>query len=106
VNAKAEIKSLCQQIVDNFQPEKVVLFGSYAYGTPNEDSDIDLLVIMPYTGNELDQMVTVRRRLKSTFPVDVLVKTSAQLKERIEMEDFFIKEIIEKGTILYETRNA
>jgi uncharacterized protein len=106
VNAKAEIKSLCQQIVDNFQPEKVVLFGSYAYGTPNEDSDIDLLVIMPYAGNELDQMVTVRRRLKSTFPLDVLVKTSAQLKERIEMEDFFIKEIIEKGTILYETRNA
>jgi uncharacterized protein len=106
VNVKAEIKSLCQQIVDNFQPEKVVLFGSYAYGTPNEDSDIDLLVIMPYNGNELDQMVTVRRRLKSTFPVDVLVKTSAQLKERIEMEDFFIKEIIEKGTILYETRNA
>jgi uncharacterized protein len=106
VNVKAEIKSLCQQIVDNFQPEKVVLFGSYAYGTPTEDSDIDLLVIMPYTGNELDQMVTVRRRLKSTFPLDVLVKTSAQLKERIEMEDFFIKEIIEKGTILYETRNA
>jgi uncharacterized protein len=106
VNAKAEIKRLCQQIVDNFQPEKVVLFGSYAYGTPNEDSDIDLLVIMPFDGNELDQMVTVRRRLKSTFPLDVLVKTSAQLKERIEMEDFFIKEIIEKGTILYETRNA
>jgi uncharacterized protein len=102
VNVNAEIKSLCKQIVDNFQPEKVVLFGSHAYGTPTEDSDIDLLVVMPYTGNELEQMVKVRRRLKSKYPLDVLVKTPAQLQIRNEMGDFFIKEIIENGTILYE----
>jgi uncharacterized protein len=106
VSVNAEIKSVCKQIVDNFQPEKVVLFGSYAYGTPTEDSDIDLLVVMPYTGNELEQMVKVRRRLKSKYPLDVLVKTAAQLKARNELGDFFIQEILEKGKILYETKNA
>ena len=102
----AQIKDLCRQIVENFNPQKVILFGSYAYGKPNADSDVDLLVVMPYEGNELEQMVKVRRRLKSTFPLDVLVKTPAQLKTRSEMDDFFIKEIIEKGKVLYEAENA
>ena len=101
----AQIKNLCRQIVEGFNPQKIILFGSYAYGKPNADSDIDLLVVMPYEGNELEQMVKVRRRLKSTFPLDVLVKTPAQLKERSEMGDFFIREIIEKGKILYEAEN-
>jgi len=102
----AQIKNLCRQIVENFNPQKIILFGSYAYGKPTADSDVDLLVVMPYEGNELDQMVKVRRQLKSEFPLDVLVKTPAQLKERSEMGDFFIKEIIEKGKILYEAENA
>ena len=101
----AQIKNLCRQIVEGFNPQKIILFGSYAYGKPNADSDIDLLVVMVYEGNELEQMVKVRRRLKSTFPLDVLVKTPAQLKERSEMGDFFIREIIEKGKILYEAEN-
>ncbi len=50
------IKKLCDEIVGGFSPQKIILFGSYANGTPNEDSDIDLLVIMPYEGNELDKM--------------------------------------------------
>ena len=102
----AQIKNLCRQIVEGFNPQKIILFGSYAYGKSNADSDIDLLVVMPYEGNELEQMVKVRRRLKSTFPLDVLVKTPAQLKERSEMGDFFIREIIEKGKILYEAENG
>lgn len=106
MNINAQIKSLCRQIVENFNPQKIILFGSYAYGKPNENSDVDLLVVMPYEGNELEQMVKVRRRLKSSFPLDVLVKTPAQLKERSEMGDFFIIEIIEKGKILYEAENA
>ncbi len=104
INAK--IKDLCRQIVENFQPEKIILFGSYAYGKPTEDSDVDLLVVMPYEGNELEQMAKVRRRIKSVFPLDVFVKTSAQVKERYEMDDYFIKEIIEKGKVLYENGNG
>lgn len=102
----AEIKDLCRQIVKNFQPQKVILFGSYAYGKPNADSDVDLLVVMNYQGNELQKMVEVRRRIKSSFPLDVLVKTPKQIKQRVEMGDFFIREIIEKGEVLYEANNA
>lgn len=96
------IASLCQRIVDRFRPQKVILFGSYAYGNPTADSDIDLMVVMPYEGNELDKMVEVRRLLDSSMPVDVLVKTPRQIKERIEMGDFFIAEVMEKGKVLYE----
>ena len=103
INAK--IKDLCRQIVENFQPEKIILFGSYAYGKPTEDSDVDLLVVMRYEGNELEQMAKVRRQIKSIFPLDVFVKTPAQLKERYEMDDYFIKEIVERGKILYENGN-
>ena len=103
INAK--IQDLCRQIVENFHPQKVILFGSYAYGKPTEDSDVDLLVVMPYEGNELEQMAKVRRRIKSIFPLDIFVKTPAQLKERYEMDDYFIKEIIEKGKVLYENGN-
>ncbi len=106
MNINTQIENLCRQIVENFNPQRVILFGSYAYGKPTADSDIDLLVVMPYEGNELEQMVRVRRCLKSSFPLDVLVKTPAQLKERSETGDFFIKEVIEKGKILYEAGNA
>ncbi len=102
----AQIKNLCRQIVEGFNPQKIILFGSYAYGKPNADSDIDLLVVMAYEGNELEQMVKVRRLLKSAFPLDVLVKTPAQLKKRSEMGDFFIREIIEKGKVIYEAENG
>lgn len=96
------IASLCERIVDRFRPQKVILFGSYAYGNPTVDSDIDLMVVMPYEGNELDKMVEVRRQLDSSMPVDVLVKTPRQIEERIEMGDFFIAEVMKKGKVLYE----
>ena len=98
----AHIKKLCDQIVRGFSPHKIILFGSYANGTPNENSDIDLLVIMPYDGNELDKMAEVRRELSSAMPLDVLVKTPAQITKRLEMEDFFVREILENGKILYD----
>ena len=96
------IKKLCDQIILGFNPHKIILFGSYANGTPNEDSDIDLLVIMPYDGNELDKMAEVRRKLSSAMPLDVLVKTPTQIANRLEMEDFFVREIVENGKILYD----
>ena len=94
VNAK--IKDLCRQIVENFQPEKVVLFGSYAYGKPTADSDFDLLVIMPFDGRNSQKAIEIRQKIKTTIPFDLLVRTAEQVKERIEMEDFFMREITEK----------
>jgi uncharacterized protein len=104
MNVKSEIKRLSNEIVKKFHPQKVVLFGSFAYGTPNENSDIDLLVVMPYSGNELEQILKIRMSIRSPYPIDVLVKTPSQLRQRLEMGDFFIKEIIEKGQLLYESK--
>ena len=105
MDVQDHIQKLCGQIVDAFRPQKIILFGSYAYGTPTFDSDIDLLVVMPYEENELDKMAEVRRRLSSEMPLDVLVKTPKQIEERIGMQDFFVRDIMEKGRILYDAGN-
>ena len=89
INAK--IQDLCRQIVENFQPQKVILFGSYAYGKPNEDSDIDLLVVMPYEGRNSQKAIEILSKVKTPMPLDLLVRTAEQVKERIEMEDFFMQ---------------
>ena len=106
MNINAQIKSLCRQIVENFNPQKIILFGSYAYGKPNADSDVDLLVVMPFEGRNHEQVVKIRQKLKTSVPLDLLVRTSEQVRERIEMEDFFMREIAERGKVLYEADNA
>ncbi len=103
---KAEIKNLCRQIVENFNPQKIILFGSHAYGKPNADSDVDLLVVMPFEGRDSQKAIEIRRKIQTTVPLDLLVRTSEQVRARIEMEDFFMREINEKGKVLYEADNA
>lgn len=102
MDVQAHIRHLCNQIVEKFRPQKVILFGSYAYGTPTYDSDIDLLVIMPYVGSNHEQAVAIRRNLDAEMPVDLLVRSPEQVRERIEMADFFMREIIDQGKVLYE----
>jgi len=103
---KAEIKNLCRQIVENFQPQKIILFGSYAYGKPNADSDVDLLVVMTFECRSVEQAIKIRQKVYPEMPLDLLARTQEQIEERIEMGDFFITEIIERGKILYESENA
>ena len=104
INAK--IKDLCRQIVENFNPQKVILFGSHAYGKPNEDSDVDLLVVMPFECRSVEQAIKIRQRIYPEMPLDLLARTPAQIRERLDLGDFFIKDIIERGKILYESENA
>ncbi len=106
MDAQTQIKKLCKQIVDKFRPQKVILFGSYAYGTPTPDSDIDLLVVMPFEGHPHEQAVKIRRNIRSIMPLDLLVRTPDQVRERIDMEDFFMREIVNQGKVLYEKSNA
>lgn len=106
MDVQAHIKNLCKQIVDRFRPHKVILFGSYAYGVPTPDSDIDLLIVMPFDGRIHEQAVKIRRDLNSTLPIDLLVRTPDQVRERVEMEDFFMREIVEQGKVLYEADDA
>ena len=101
----AQIKNLCRQIVEGFNPQKIILFGSHAYGKPNEDSDVDLLVIMPFEGRNSQKSIEIISLVKTKLPLDLLVRTSEQVKQRIEMEDFFMQDIVSKGKVLYEADN-
>jgi uncharacterized protein len=96
------IAKLVSEIVEGFQPEKVILFGSFASGKPDRDSDIDLMVIMKTRENTLETAVNIRQSVNHTFPIDIIVRTPRQIKERLRMGDSFIKEVVEKGKVLYE----
>jgi uncharacterized protein len=101
-----EIQTFSQKIVDQFNPDRIILFGSYAYGQPNEDSDVDLLVILPFEDLPVYKAIEIRRQIKPTFPLDLLARTAEQIQQRLEMGDFFIQDIIQKGQVLYETNHT
>jgi predicted nucleotidyltransferase len=98
-----QIRDFADAIVREFKPEKIILFGSYAGGTPDEDSDVDLLVIVDHPGKPHQEATRIRNRLDPSFPIDLLVRTPRQLADRLEMGDPFIREIVRKGAVLYET---
>jgi predicted nucleotidyltransferase len=95
------IRRYARAIANEFHPDKIILFGSHAYGTPHEDSDVDLLVIMP-AANQLDQAVRIRYRLAAPFPMDLIVRTPKQMKWRLEEGESFLTEIVSRGKVLYE----
>ena len=99
---RGQIARLCTVIVREFQPEKIILFGSWAYGTPDTDSDIDLLVVMPYEGSPFRQAGEILKRLQVWMPVDLLVRSAAEIKQRLELGDQFMREILERGKVMYE----
>src|SRR2546428_3634566 len=92
-------------VAERFQPDKIILFGSYAYGTPHADSDVDLLVIMP-ARNQHDQAVRIRWEVPAPFPMDLLVRTPKNMKWRLEDGDLFHTQIVTKGKVLYEKGHA
>jgi predicted nucleotidyltransferase len=98
------INRMVEKIKREYQPEKIILFGSYAWGKSSKHSDIDLFIIKDTTARRIDRAVEVRRILddeNAEFPLDVLVYTPSEIKRRLEIEDDFIKDIIDKGKILY-----
>jgi len=100
-----EIKKLCEEIAREFHPQKIILFGSHAYGKPQWDSDVDLLVIMPFKGTPHRQAVAIRSRIEVGVPLDLLVRTPLQISRRLAMGDSFIREILERGRVLYEANH-
>ena len=99
------IRKLAREIAQRFRPEKIILFGSYAYGAPHADSDVDLLVIMP-ARNMIDQGVRIRMALPPrSFPLDLIVRTPEFVRRGLEEEDWFLREIVGKGKVLHEARD-
>lgn len=102
---RKEMKSLVSKIVGKYSPEKVYLFGSYAWGKPTSDSDIDLFIVK----NTLKTQRERRRELRSLLfgsgiPFDLFIYTPGEVNSRLKIGDFFIQDIISKGKILYEKK--
>lgn len=98
------IKTILKQLIDQYEPTKIILFGSYALGNPDKDSDIDLLIIKDTHESFIDRWSTVGNILEGThpsIPVDTLVLTPKELEKRILMGDQFILKIMAKGKLLY-----
>ena len=100
-----KIEEFVDKIAKRFKPEKIILFGSYGYGSPKKNSDVDLLIIIDSKKRPVDLAIQIRSEIPAPFPVDLLVRTPEQIEGRLSMNDFFIKEIVTKGKVVYEKDN-
>lgn len=101
---RSVIKELVDKIVAEYAPDKVILFGSYAYGQPDEDSDVDLLIVKDTDMRPIDRWTHVKRLLRnrnSTVSVSPMVYTPKEIEGRLAHGDFFLKDAVEKGKVLY-----
>ncbi|MBI5119087.1 nucleotidyltransferase domain-containing protein [Candidatus Poribacteria bacterium] len=99
------IHHMVDMIVQEYRPKKIILFGSYAYGQPSEDSDIDLFIVKNTNQKPIERWTEIKRLLRDlsrTVPVAPLVYTEQELEARRAIKDFFVEEILEKGEVLYE----
>jgi predicted nucleotidyltransferase len=95
------IHAVVKQIAAQFNPEKIILFGSYAYGKPQPESDVDLLVVMETPLRNSEQAAQIVRAIDYHFGMDLLVRRPQQLSERVALGDSFLREITEKGKVVY-----
>ena len=105
VKQSTTLEKAVKCIVEGYKPEKIFLFGSFAYGQPGSDSDFDLLIIKQTNERPIDRRVAVRtllRPLKLRPIVSPIVLTQSELDERLDMGDPFAEEIITNGELLYE----
>lgn len=103
------IIEMVEKIKQEYQPEKIILFGSYACGVPDRDSDIDLLIIKKTHDRPIDRRVSVARIVsdpKRLIPVEPIVLTPKEVNDRLKIGDQFIKEILKKGKVLYAARRV
>jgi uncharacterized protein len=102
----AFIRKLCKRIAEAYRPEKIILFGSHAYGKPTPESDVDLLIVMNYEDRPIEQMLKIHRELDIVTPVDLLVRTPKEVDERLQDGDMFIVDIMRRGKVMYEGEHA
>ena len=98
------VHEITQRFVTVYNPRSIYLFGSYAWGNPKSDSDIDFLVIVDESNDSYSRrVITGIRALKGIVnPVDLLVLTYEEFKKRVEDHSSLFHEIHDKGILLYE----
>lgn len=101
-----EIQLIVDAIVKHYQPEKIILFGSHAYGTPHEQSDIDLLIIKDSDLPRYKRAREIRKQLwgLSALPKDILVYTQSEIDDWKNVKQAFITEVISRGKVVYENK--
>lgn len=92
---RPQVRAHVDKIVEELDPEKVILFGSYAYGKPSTDSDVDMLIVMESEERPVKRIVRVLNTIRGTksFPMDILVRTPEEIADRLRIGDFFLAEI-------------
>lgn len=98
-----KIRKFSSEVGRKFRPEKILLFGSHAYGNPTSDSDVDILVIISFEGKNPEKATEIWLETKPDFPVDVMVRKPEEIKRRLALGDPFVQEILKKGIPLYES---
>lgn len=98
----ADIRKLARRIVREFNPERVVLFGSFAEGTATADSDVDLLVVLSFRGTPLRKSVEILNRLDVRFPIDLVARRPEDVRRRYTEGDPLIREALDRGKVLCE----
>ncbi|HBJ87015.1 MAG TPA: hypothetical protein DDZ88_24785 [Verrucomicrobiales bacterium] len=102
-----DIKRYCDDIAAACKPQRIILFGSYAYGKPTEDSDVDVLVVLPKSRRVMrDTAVKIRLKVDADFPVDVLVRGEVEVERRVRQKDLFMTHITNEGKVMYEAVHA
>lgn len=101
-----DIQSFVDEVVRRFRPAMVILFGSYAHGEPTEESDVDLMVVMRHRGPSARAATRIRLACPRAFPMDLLVRTPAEVRRRLSRGDAFLQEVTTKGIVLHESGDS
>ena len=97
------LSEMVSKIVKHFHPDKVILFGSRAWGKPTGESDLDILVVMDLEGSPIRKAAEISMIARPKFlPMDIIVRTPDEIERRIRIGDPFIRRIMDKGEVLYE----
>lgn len=104
----AQLEEIVQRLVVALKPKQVFLFGSYAYGEPNQDSDIDLLVVVPHSDKPSHRRATeAYRALRGILvPTDVIVLTEEEIERKQTVRSSLVSQVLREGILLYEEREA
>lgn len=101
---KTQIRRYVRRLAREFHPRTVILFGSCARGDADEDSDVDLLVVMDHFKDSDEEAIKIRMRIPRSFPLDLLVKRSAEVNRQAATKGSFMRAVLEEGMILYDRR--
>ena len=100
--AQDRIRDVSERIVRQFAPDRIILFGSYAYGSPDEGSDVDLLVVLPFEGKPYRKSAEIAAAVHAGFPLDILARRPDDVERRYRESDPLVREALDRGRVLYE----